>query len=80
MLPEDLPRQIDDTPQPVSGNPSQRTNNHHEREAEKHAKNQFLLKLDLSFAQDQDRDADDCAVNDQLLESLPVEIAYPENR
>ena len=61
MLPEELPGQIDYTPQSISGNPSQRADNHHEREAEKHAKNQFLLKLDLSFAKDKDRDADDCA-------------------
>lgn len=61
MLPEDLPCQIDDTPQPVSRNPSDRANNHHQREAEKHAKNEFLLELDLSFAKDEDWDADDCA-------------------
>ena len=64
MLPEDLPCQINDTPQSVGGHPSQRTNHHDQREAEKHAQNQFLFQLNLGFAKDKDRDADDCAENE----------------
>ena len=64
MLPEDLPCQINDTPQSVGGYASQCTNNHDQREAEKHAQDQFLFQLNLGFAKDEDRDADDCAENE----------------